>query len=103
MTDAESTGSHRDEVVVVHDEAGSRYLGRIGNEAVGVITYHLDGNTVVVTHTGTEPRWRGRGVAGRLTRFALDDIRASGRQVRPVCPYTADYLERHPEDRDLVA
>jgi hypothetical protein len=90
-----------DEVQVVRDDAASRYEGRIGDQLVGVIDFRLQGTTVVVTHTGTEPQWRGHGIAGRLTRFALDDIRDRGQHVSPVCPYTADYLDRHPDDQDL--
>jgi predicted GNAT family acetyltransferase len=91
------------EVDMVHDEDASRYEGRVAGELVGVVDYRLQGSTVVVTHTGTEPRWRGQGIAGRLTRFVLDDIRAQGRRVQPGCPYTADYLDRHPDDQDLLA
>lgn len=101
--DGSGDGSNEVELDVTHNEVGSRYEGRIGTELVGVVDYLLQGGIVVVTHTGTETRWRGRGIAGRLTRFVLDDIRARGRRVRPGCPYTADYLDRHPDDQDLLA
>jgi hypothetical protein len=42
------------------------------------------------------------GVGSRLVRGALDDIRSRGLRVAPVCPFVADYLRRHPEQRDLV-
>ena len=32
---------------------------------------------------------------------ALEDIRAQGWQVHPICPFTVDYLDTHPEYADL--
>lgn len=68
-----------------------------------MIDFHRDGDVLVVTHTGTEPQWRGRGLAGETTRHALLDIREAGWRVRAVCPFTADYLDSHAEVRDLQA
>ena len=81
----------------------SRYIGRLDGRLVGVIEFALQGDTVLVTHTGTEPAFRGRGIAGQLTTFALDDIRARGQRVRPLCPYTAAFVDDHPEYHDLLA
>jgi hypothetical protein len=33
---------------------------------------------------------------------ALDDIRARGLQVVPICPFVRAYIRRHPDDADLV-
>jgi uncharacterized protein len=85
------------------NDAGSRFEGRIGDELVGVVEFVLHDTVMVVTHTGTEPAWRGRGIAAELTRFALDDARAQGRRVTPVCPYTATFIAEHAEYHDLLA
>lgn len=45
----------------------------------------------------------GRGIAGRLTRHALDWARQQNLQVQPACPYVAAWIKRHPEYADLVA
>lgn len=45
----------------------------------------------------------GRGLAGQLTRHALDWARAEDLKVRPTCPYVARWIERHPDYADLVA
>ena len=90
-------------VQVTRDDTATRYEGRIGDALVGVADFYLRGSTVVITHTGTEPEWRGQGVAGELTRQALDDIRAGGRRVQPVCPYTAHFIDEHPDYADLLA
>lgn len=88
---------------VERDDGRSRYEGLLDGELTTVIDFHHDGDVLVVTHTGTEPRWRGRGLAGETTRQALLDVRAAGWRVRPICPFTADYLDSHPEVGDLRA
>ncbi|MFW6339880.1 MAG: GNAT family N-acetyltransferase [Wenzhouxiangella sp.] len=45
----------------------------------------------------------GRGIAGQLTRHALDWARAEGLTVQPACPYVANWVQRHPDYADLVA
>ena len=88
---------------VVRDDARSRYEGYLDGELTTVIDFRRQGDVLTVTHTGTEPRWRGRGLAGETTRLALADVRTAGLRVRPVCPFTADYLDQHPEVADLRA
>jgi len=34
--------------------------------------------------------------------FALDDARARGLQVLPICPFVIAFLQQHPEQRDLL-
>jgi len=86
---------------VVRNDARSRYEGRLGDDLTTVIDYELQEGVLVVTHTGTEPRWRGRGLAAETTRQALEDVRAAGARVQPLCPFTVDYFDAHPEVGDL--
>src|SRR3712207_2563694 len=85
---------------VVRNDERSRYEGHLDGELTTVIDFRRDGDVLTVTHTGTEPRWRGRGLAGETTRLALEDVRQQGLRVQPVCPFTADYLDTHPEVAD---
>ena len=90
-------------VDVVRNDERSRYEGRIGDVLTTVIDFHRQGDVLAVTHTGTEPRWRGRGLAGETTRLALADVRAQGLRVQPSCPFTVGYFATHPEVADLRA
>ena len=45
----------------------------------------------------------GRGIAGAITRHALDYSREQGWKVIPNCPYVAAWIKRHPEYQNLVA
>lgn len=85
-----------------HNEAESRYELHVDGELAGLADYRLDGDVVAITHTETEPRLQGQGLASTLVRFALDDIRAHDRQVLPLCPFVPVFIRRHPEYADLV-
>jgi uncharacterized protein len=83
--------------------ARSRYEAIVDGEVVAFADYEVTGAIVVLPHTVTTPALRGRGHAGQVVRFALDDIRDSGRKVIPSCWYVARFIDEHPEYADLVA
>ena len=88
--------------VVDHPEA-HRYEARAADGAVlGFSKYRVEGDTVVFTHTEVDDAQEGQGVGSRLVRGALDDVRAGGRRIRPLCPFVRAYVDRHPEYTDLV-
>ncbi|GAB2925709.1 GNAT family N-acetyltransferase [Rhodococcus aerolatus] len=80
-----------------------RYEATIGGERVGFAAYEPRGTHRTFTHTEVDPAWEGHGVGGALARAALDDVRARSLTLTPRCPFIAAYLERHPDDLDLVA
>ena len=81
----------------------SRYAAFLDGEEVGEINFRLRDDVVTVTHTGTDPAHRGKGIAAELTTFALDDIRSRGMKVRPLCPYTSAFIDSHPAYANLLA
>lgn len=97
------------ELIFSNDRQHDRYLARHGEVTVGLIDYQLRDDArhsrarVVFTHTETDPSYRGQGIAGRLTRYALDDVAAAGLLLVPLCSYTQHYLTEHPEYADLLA
>ena len=98
----ESSGTQL--VVKVSDnQAESRYEAHAGDVLVGFVEYQDRRGRLVLTHTEVEPGLRGRGAGRALARGALDDARARGLRVRPICPFITNFVERHPEYDDLVA
>ena len=71
-------------------------------ELAGFVLYHLRGNEIAFTHTETDERFRGHGLASQLVRAALDAARARQLTVLPYCPFVRSWLEEHPEYADLV-
>lgn len=88
---------------VSRDDDRSRYTGHLDGELATVIDFTRHGDVLTFTHTGTEPRFRGRGLAGETTRQAFEDVRAAGLTVEPVCSFTVAYVAEHPEVADLRA
>jgi predicted GNAT family acetyltransferase len=87
----------------VADNAGKRrYEILVDGQLAGASYYHDGDGARVLTHTEVGEEWEGQGLGSRLIAGALDDIRARGLSVTPVCPFTAAYIERHPEYQDLV-
>ncbi|MGC4856398.1 GNAT family N-acetyltransferase [Micromonospora sp. DT4] len=69
----------------------------------GIVTYQLTGGVIAYTHTEVDPAYEGRGVGSTLARAVMDDARARGRTVVPICPFLAEWLVKHPEYEDIVA
>ena len=90
-------------VTVVDDSMESRYEARIDGELVGLSQYELTADTITFLHTVVRQEYEGQGVGGAIARFALDDARARGLRVRPLCPYIRGWLDRHPEYGDLIS
>jgi predicted GNAT family acetyltransferase len=96
------SGDDEDISISRNEEAG-RYELRLGGRRVGLADFYRRGNTVVIPHTETSPEFGGRGLASRLVRYCLDDIRDQQLRVDPACPFVAAYIRKHPEYADLVA
>ena len=67
------------------------------------LEYRATGDVLVLHHTFTEPEHRGEGIAARLVAAALDDLRGEHLRIVPACWFVAEFVDEHPEYRDLVA
>lgn len=91
------------ELQLTHNQEQSRYEAWLGADLAGFAEYQLTDALVVFTHTEIDPRFEGRGVGGRLARYALDDVIAAGtRKVLPVCPFIKAWIRRHPDYLGVV-
>ncbi len=85
-----------DGIVVAHDPEGHRYVLRDGDAVIGFAEYREpDAGHRDFVHTVVDEAYGGRGLAGRLVSFALDDVRASGLRIVPHCPYVAGWIRKH--------
>jgi predicted GNAT family acetyltransferase len=90
-------------IEIRNNSGRSRYELIVDGAVAGVADYRQYGATVVLPHTETDAARRGQGLGEKLVRGALDDIRRSGRTVVPRCWFVAQFIDDHPEYRDLVA
>ena len=85
------------------DVENHRYVAELDDEVAAFAVYHLrKGQRYFFVHTVVEPPFEGRSIGSKLVRYALDDVRAKGAKIVPLCPFVAGWLERHPEYKDLV-
>ena len=81
-----------------------RYEIWLGDQRAGYIQYGIGLGRIAYLHTEVYEPYEDLGLGSRLARAALDDARARGLVVMPVCPFIADFIERHLDEyRDLVA
>ena len=88
---------------VTRNEKRSHYEIEADGEVAGVLVYRDGGDVLTFVHTEVGDEWEGRGLGSRLVHDALDDVRARGLKIRPVCPFVAAYVRRNPEYEDLVS
>lgn len=85
------------------DAENDRYVAEIDGVVVGFTEYHLRGDShYFFYHTELDEGLSGQGIGSRLARFALDDVRAKGALVTPLCPFIAAWMDKHPDYDDLI-
>ena len=79
-----------------------RYEIVVDGVVAGYTTFREDDGALAFPHTVVEEEFEGQGLASRLVREALDDVRARERTIHPFCPYVRSWIEKHDGYRDLV-
>lgn len=91
------------DIAIADNQAAHRYELRVGGVVAGYSEYNLLKDAVMFTHTEVLPDYEGQGLASKLAKFALADVRERHLHAIPVCPFIAGYIRRHAELRDLVS
>jgi len=81
-----------------------RYEALLGDdrELGGLIDYRLADDFIVLTHTEVLAGFEGQGIGSRLVRAVFEDLRARGVAVIPRCPFIVAWLQKHPEQHDIL-
>ena len=87
---------------VRHDPARHRFEIFLDGTLAGQLDYEPEDETLALTHTTVLPQYEGRGVGSTLVVEALKQIRESGGQVLPYCPFIPKVILDNPEFIDLV-
>jgi predicted GNAT family acetyltransferase len=91
-----------DTLHVTDNEVTHQYEAWLDGE-LARLEYRRTGDRIVFTHTEVPSTIERRGIGSELVRVALDDAKAQGLQVVPVCPFVRAYIQRHPEYQRLLA
>lgn len=99
MSDAGITAG----IVLERDGRQGRYLLPLPGGAPARLTFVETGpDNIVIDYTFVPPAWRGRGVALKLLERAVEDARAGGHRITPLCGYAAAEFRRHPQWSDVL-
>jgi len=90
------------ERAVRRDDEAARYEITVDGAAGGHAEFRQIEGATVFTHTVVDDALEGQGVGGDLVRGALDDVRARGGRVVPLCGFVRSWIERHEPYADLV-
>ena len=91
-----------DDVTISFHADEHAFVARLGGARVGLLVDHLRRGRHLLVHTEVADEHGGKGIAGRLVQAAFDAARAADERVVPICPYVAGWLDKHPDERDLV-
>jgi hypothetical protein len=87
---------------ILHNPDELRFESNI-NGSLAVLLYQRDGQRIALTHTQVPPQARNQGIGSALAKAALDYAAAEQLQVLPLCSFIADYINRNPQYRRLLA
>ena len=87
-----------------HEPDASRYTLTVDGQLAALADYAINGNSISFHHTYTQPNYRGKGYAGEVVTYAVDDVEAStDLKIVPMCWYVAEWFEKHPERAGLLS
>ena len=92
-----------DDAAVVDETAENRFVIRGDDGMEAELVYGVQGDRLLLLHTGVPAEWGGRGIGGRLVRAALQRARAERLTVVPWCPYVRRWLRHHPDEAAGIA
>lgn len=87
---------------VKDNPSASRFEVHVDGELAGFAEYKLKTGQISFTHTEVDDRFSGQGLASKLVRAALDEVRGRELAVLPFCPYVRGWIAKHPDYVDLV-
>ncbi|CAL9324471.1 GNAT family N-acetyltransferase [Streptomyces sp. SudanB66_2053] len=88
--------------VVRRADAEHRYEILVDGQRAGLTEYRDLPARRIFFHTEIDEAFAGQGLAQQLVQQALEDVRASGMRIIPVCPYVAKFLKRNDEFADIT-
>lgn len=75
----------------------------LGEEAVE-ITYIKSGrDKLIITHTGVEDDYRGKGLAAKLVYQVVEKAKNEGLKIVPLCPFAKEEFARNPEYQEVFS
>lgn len=85
------------------NDGKGRYFIRGMDGAEAEVTFTKVGaSQLIIDHTEVPDAFRGQGMGQRLVEHAVEQARAAGKTIIPLCPFAAAQFRRHPEWSDVL-
>ena len=97
-----ATPSSADDITVTHNEVAHRFETSSHGQ-LAMCEYRFEGDRVIFTHTFVPSELRGRGIAEKLVRAALQWAAEKNHRIVAACSYVDVFVQRNPEFRVLLA
>jgi uncharacterized protein len=105
MTEPSHLPADRPPLQVVDVPERHRYEARLGEGGAlaAVLEYLPSDLWIALLRTEVRDGFEGQGIGSQLVHRVLDDLRSRGLKVIPRCPFVVGWLERHPEQQDVLS
>jgi hypothetical protein len=90
------------EITREETDSKGRYATVVDGHEADMTYSRAGASTIIIDHTGVPDALRGRGVGQALVRRGVEDARAEGRKIVPLCPFAKAQIARHPEWQDVL-
>jgi uncharacterized protein len=90
-------------MLAVRDNRTLMRFEMASGNATAFVEYQRTGDQIVLTHTEVPEALSGQGIGSKLVSGVLDAIRAEGTKVIPQCEFVANFIQRHPGYRSILA
>ena len=89
------------EIVREVDGSKGRYVIYHGDDQAALTYSILSAQTVIADHTGVPEHLKGTGMGRALVARIVEDARAEGFKIVPLCPFVNAERRKHPEWADV--
>lgn len=94
-----------DALPITLEDNGSkgRYVVQGPDGAEAEMTFTRVGDRqLIIDHTSVPEAFRGQGIGAMLVARSVEDARAAGKTIIPLCPFAAAQFRRHAEWADVL-
>ncbi|AXS41470.1 GNAT family N-acetyltransferase [Breoghania sp. L-A4] len=91
------------EIAFEDNESKGRYFYRAPGGPEAEMTFSRAGAALlIIDHTDVPDAYRGQGIGVMMVARAVEDARAAGKRILPLCPFAAAQFRKHPEWADVL-
>jgi predicted GNAT family acetyltransferase len=91
------------EIELENSGSKGRYVLRSPDGDEAEMTFTTIGqHQIIIDHTEVPDAFRGQGAGLRLVTRAVEDARAAGKKIIPLCPFANAQFRRHKEWADVL-